>query len=326
MTYDQTIRQLLQSEEPALRYKTRLNVLREDPASDAMQQLQEEIRTSPRVQTLLSERDENGNLPHIPYRKWVGAHWVLADLADIGYPPGDAALISLREQQLGWLLHPAHLKAVKVIAGRARRCASIEGNAIYSLLKLGLADERCDELAARLVQWQWPDGGWNCDKNPQAEHSSFMESLIPLRALALHGRLTDSPGSQEAAERASEIFLKRRLFRRQSDGSIIAPDFVVLHYPCYWHYDVLFGLKVLAEAGFIGDPRCREALDLLESMRLPDGGFAAGKKYYGKSWKGGAGRSLVDWGGAGKKRMNPFVTADALAVLQAAGRLDAPNL
>ncbi|HEY3427050.1 MAG TPA: hypothetical protein VGK83_00130, partial [Acidimicrobiia bacterium] len=22
------------------------------------------------------------------YRKWRGAHWVIADLADIGYPPG----------------------------------------------------------------------------------------------------------------------------------------------------------------------------------------------------------------------------------------------
>lgn len=256
------------------------------------------------------------------FDKWVGAHWILADLADNFYPPGDEKLIPLRERQLEWLLHPKHLSSVPVIEGRARRCASQEGNALFSLLRLGLADESCDELADRLVQWQWPDGGWNCDRRKEAVHSSFMESLIPLRALALHAQVTGNEASRAAAERAAEIFLKRRMFRRQSDGSVIDGDFVVLHYPCYWHYDILFGLKVMGEAGFIEDPRCEEALDLLESMRLPDGGFAAGKKYYRKSWKGGSGRSLVDWGGTSKRRMNAFVTVEVLMVLRAAGRVD----
>jgi len=30
----------------------------------------------------------------------------------------------------------------------------------------------------------------------------------------------------------------------------------------------------------------------------------------------------VNWGGTSRKRMNPWVTVDALAVLRAAGRLD----
>ena len=321
MGYNATVETLLQYDEPALRYKLRLNVLGEDAESAEMRALQEEIRQSTRARTLLSEVDAEGNLPYHPYRKWVGAHWVLADLADNYYPPGDEALIPLRERQLEWLLHPKHLDSVPFIAGRARRCASQEGNALFSQLRLGLADERCDELAVWLVKWQWPDGGWNCDRRPEAENSSFMESLVPLRALALHAQMTGNRESREAAERAAEIFLKRRLFRRQSDGEVIERDFVVLHYPCYWHYDVLFGLKVMAEAGFIGDPRCEEGLDLLEEMRLADGGFPATKKYYRKSWKGGTGRVLVDWGGTSKTRMNPFVTADALGVLKAAGRM-----
>ena len=40
-------------------------------------------------------------------------------------------------------------------------------------------NERCDELALRLAEWQWPDGGWNCDKRPEVVISSFMETLIP---------------------------------------------------------------------------------------------------------------------------------------------------
>ena len=61
--------------------------------------------------------------------------------------------------------------------GRYRRCGSQQGNALRSMVRLGLADERADKLAERLLHWQWPDGGWNCDRNPSADTSSFMETL-----------------------------------------------------------------------------------------------------------------------------------------------------
>ena len=82
----------------------------------------------------------------------------------------------------------------------------------------------------------------------------------------------------------------------------------------------LFGLKVLAEAGFIDDPRCQDALDLLESKRLPGGGWPAEKKYYRATDQEVRYRSLVNWGGTSKRRMNEWVTADALYVLRAGGR------
>ena len=77
---------------------------------------------------------------------------------------------------------------------------------------------------------------------------------------------------------------------------------------------------LLAEAGLIGDPRCADALDLLESKRLPDGGFPAEAKYYGLGRSRKSGRDLVDWGGVSRRKSNPFVTVDALHVLRAAGR------
>jgi hypothetical protein len=78
----------------------------------------------------------------------------------------------------------------------------------------------------------------------------------------------------------------------------------------------------MAEAGLIGDSRCNNALDLLELKRLPDGGFPAEERLYRivKTARVSRG-SLVDWGGAGLKRSNEFVTADALYVLKQAGRL-----
>jgi len=310
---------LLKSTEPSIRYKVRVNVLGEEPNSPAIRRLRNQIRSSSRVRSLLRERDTEGRIPYHPYAKWYGAHWVLATLADIGYPPGDRKLIPLRERVHDWLLY-YHEERVSTIMGRVRRCASQQGNAIYAMLTLGLADARTEELVAQLQRWQWPDGGWNCDRNPTADTSSFMETLIPLRALALHARLKSDPASGQAAKRAAEVFLKRRLFRRQANGNIIQTGFTRLHYPCYWHYDILFGLKVMAEAGFIQDPRCRDALDLLESKRLPDGGFPAEESFYRVRAEPRTGRELVDWGGVSKTRMNEFVTADALGVLRAAGR------
>jgi hypothetical protein len=319
---DTVIDRLLKSDEPAVRFKVLTNVLGEKNNSPEVKKLQQQVSSSPRVRLLLSERDRDGKIAHHPYRKWYGAHWVLAMLADIGYPAGDKSLIALREQVYQWLFSDKHQKSIKTIDGRTRRCASQEGNAVYYLLTLGLADDRTKKLARRLITWQWPDGGWNCDKNPNAVKSSFWESHIPLRALALHARLTGNEKSKQAVKRASEIFLGRRLYKRRRDGKVMNHDFIKLHYPCYWRYDILEGLKVLAEAGFIKDGRCRDALDLLESKRLSEGGFPAEGKYYRVSKSAPTGRSLVDWGGVSKRRMNEFVTADALFVLKKAGRLE----
>ena len=313
--------------EPALAWKLAVKLLGHAPDSEEARQAVNVTRHSSLVTKLLSELDSAGRIPFHPYKKWNGAHWTLSILADLGYPAGDPALEPLVEQSFDWLLGEAHKKHIRTIDGRVRRCASQESNAVWYSLRLGLADSRTEELAARLMKWQWPDGGWNCDKRPDVSISSFMESLIPLRALALYARVSGDRRASQAAERAAGIFLKRQLFKRQSDGAVMDEHFTHLCYPYYWHYNILFGLVVMAEAGYIGDPRlapsvvegCKDALDLLASKRLPDGGFPAEEVYYRTTRPNLSGYSLVSYGGTSKVRMNPFVTADALYVLKSAG-------
>jgi hypothetical protein len=103
------------------------------------------------------------------------------------------------------------------------------------------------------------------------------------------------------------------------DQQPISHRFLSLAFPRYWHYDVLFGLVVIAEAGLIGDRRCTDALDLVEAKRLADGGFPAETRYY-RSPRASSNASLVTWGGASRQRSNAWVTADALAALAAASR------
>jgi hypothetical protein len=303
--------------EPALAWKVAVNVLGTGPDSIAARKAAETARRSPLVTQLLAASDLDGHA----YRKWIGAHWTLSLLADLGCPSGDETLRPLMEKTYQAWLGEYHDKNIRLIAGRTRRCASQEGNAIWSSLRLGLADGRTDVLVSRLLKWQWPDGGWNCDKRPEADTSSFMETLIPMRALALYAQVSGDVRVRTAAEHAAEVFLSRYLFKRLRDGSVIDKHFVLLSYPPYWHYNILFGLKVMAEAGFISDPRCGMALDLLESKRLPDGGFPAEESYSRPTRPELSGYSPVLWGGTSTKKMNPFVTADALYVLRVAGKL-----
>lgn len=327
---NQLTNRLLQSDEPSIRWKVRVNVLGENPDSEVIKDLQQEIKNSPRVEKLLAPHLNGGNTNVNVYAKWQGIHWVLATLADIGYPPGDPDLMPLKDRLLDTWLRDAFYtefevdsqakaygkEGVPVMQGRHRRCASQQGNTLYMLLKLGLRDERTDNLVERLLHWQWPDGGWNCDKNPDASHSSFMETLLPLRGLALYAAKTGNASAQEATKRAAEIFLKRYLYKSQSTGAVIHPEFTMLHYPLYWHYDILGGLKVLKEAGFINDPRCADALNLMHSKQLEDGGWPAEKSYYKVSDGIQLGAENLSWGGTGKKKMNEWVTADALYVLK----------
>jgi hypothetical protein len=304
--------------EPALSWKLAVNILGKNEDSPDARSAQTEVRNAPLVKMLIGTCD----LTHGAYKKWTGAHWVLSLLGDLGYPPGDESLRPLMEDIFNtWLSKNHETKHTREIDGRFRRCASQEGYAIWCSLRLGFADNRTEELVSRLLKWQWPDGGWNCDKAPEAHTSSFMETLIPLRALGLYAKATGDAKVRVAAERAAEVFLKRQLFKSRHDGQVINPSFVLLHYPCYWHYDILFGLKVMAEAGFIRDPRCAAALALIESKCMLDGGFPMEESFARTNRPQVSGFSPVRWGRTSKKTMNPFVTADAFYVLKKAGCL-----
>jgi hypothetical protein len=332
------VQELLRSKEPSLRWKARVRVLEEPRGSAKVRALEEQVRRSARATALLgpSRRPYRPGTARNVYYHWQGLQWVLASLADLGYPPGDPSLGPLRDRVLELWMRPSYRAqfvastasashrgfGVPLIEGRARRCASQQGNALYFLTELGLDDGRLGTLASWLRGWQWPDGGWNCDRRPEADSSSFMETLTPMLGLQAHAEASGDQEARRAARRASEVFLSRQLYLRRSDGTPMDPHFTRLHYPLYWHYDILGGLKAMARLGRLSDPRCRRALDLLESLELPSGGWPATEKYYRQvSRQFRATCESVDWGPIGSRHANPWVTADALYVLRSAGRL-----
>ncbi len=314
------VARLLKEGPPSVRYRLTVDYLGAKADSAEVIQLQQEVRQWDVVKTMLAPRGADGRFPWHAYQKWKGAFWTLLVLADLGYPSGDDSLRPLAEQDFDWMLDPKRLKAVPLINGRWRRCACQESGVLFSMVKLGLADSRTERLVELLLKWQWPDGGWNCDKHPSASHSSFHESFTPLRAMNAWWQVSGDPRIKVVVDRAVEFFLSHSLYKRSSNHEVINPVFTQLSYPLTWHYDILWGLRALAETGHLSDPRCKDALDLLESKRLPDGGFPANTKYYQVTDEIKNGTSFVDWGGTSGVHLNPFITAEALCVLKKSGR------
>ncbi len=313
-------------ENPAVAYRARKLLAGELAGSLKMRKLRAKIADSEMgLRLLLALNGERNN----PYRKWQGPHWSLYSLAEIAFPQGDARLLALRQRVMDWLLAPAFLQPpsshlLPDQPERPRRCASMEGNAIWSQLELGIVDEKnLPLLVERLIAFQWPDGGWNCDKRPEARASSVQETLLPLRGLAAWARANADAGAQKTAMRAAEFLLDKRLLWRKSDASLIKASWGgpvdKIHYPIRF-YDLLSVLLVMCELGKIQDPRCTDALDMLEGKRLSDGSFPVEWTTVKQADSITSRGTFADWGPVSKRRGNPFVTIDALYVLKAAGR------
>ncbi len=316
---DDVIQWLMDSGDPSIRFLTLTDLLEAPRDSAESGREARRIPEGEKVRSLLSDQQEDGGFGVHPYKKWNGAHWRLVSLMELGIPPGFPPAIAAAQQVLKWLWGSSHRGGIKEINRLTRRCASQEGNALAVCSRLGMAeDERVSRLAESLQSWQWPDGGWNCDVREDAHHSSFYESLSPMWGLLEHHKATGDRGSLRAAERTAELLLRHSLFRSEETGEVINPEWLKLHYPLYWHYDILQSLLIISRLGKLSDPRSRDALDLLESKRLKDGRWRPGDYYWRPLGSKGSHLEVVDWGRGGPNHM---ITLNALRVLKRAGRI-----
>jgi len=132
--------------------------------------------------------------------------------------------------------------------------------------------------------------------------------------LAAYHRATGDPAVGDAVRRAAEFFLERRLFRSRRTGEVIHPMWLHFRHPTYYHYDVLQALRVLGRAGYLGDPRVDEALDLVASRRRPDGRWNANGRWWKPPGQSGSNIEAADWGSS---QPSTLVTLKALSVLAA---------
>jgi hypothetical protein len=181
------------------------------------------VLEGPIVRSLLAGQQPNGGFGVHPYRQWTGAHWRLVSLVELEAPHDDPRVGAALETVLDWLANPRYQGTSRRRAdGVILSDASMEGNALAVASCLGMADDpRSVRLAERLVDWQWPDGGWNCDARATGRRSSFHETHATMWGLFEYARATGDRAARGAVERAAELFLSHRIFRRHGTGEPI---------------------------------------------------------------------------------------------------------
>jgi hypothetical protein len=315
---DSGVSWLLKSKDPSVRFLTLTEVVGASARSREVIESRGAIPLGPKVKALLKGQKEDGGFGVGPYSKWTGAHWRLVSLVELAIPKDHPRAHSAADQVLDWLANPEVRKSIETIDGRVRQHASVEGNALAVASRLGMAgDPRARILAESLLAAQWPDGGWNCDDRREASHSSFYESAATLWGLAEYGNATSYGEALTAADRACEFFLSHNLFKSSKTGEVIDAEWLKLHYPLYWHYDILHGLLNMLRAGKLNDSRTSEALDILERKRMDNGAWRPGN-YYWRPAGSAQSNEVVDWGRGGP---NEMITLNALRVLKASGRI-----
>jgi hypothetical protein len=259
--------------------------------------------------------------PVHPYTKWTGVHWRLLALAELGADPGEPEVARVVEsgfeRVVAWVGGTSRLRASRTIDGRVRQCASMDGNAAFAAIRLGLAaDPRVATIVQRLAEWQWPDGGWNCDKRPEAAHSSFNESLAPLRALAAYARTGRDPDTVSvataAAASAAAFFLEHHVDRSHRTGELAHRSIERLAWPAYWHYDRLQGLRALREAGHAGDPRTAAARQSLRAAADTLGRWSPDRRLWKRPGSPGSNVESVTWTREGERRMLTVLALEEL--------------
>jgi len=315
---DRAVDWLLDAGGPAVRLRTRRDVLGESPDETSDDVLADDL-----VAGLLAGQERDGGFGVHPYRKWSGGFWRLVSLAELGAPGDDPRVRALVAHVLTWLTGPTRRTRDRVVDGLTRHCASQDGLSLAAVCRLGHAgDPRAEQLARWLVRWQWPDGGWNCDVRAGGRRSSVHETHGPIDGLIAYADATGAAWARESADAAVGLLLDHQVVqavRPAAAGEVMRPSMLWLRYPAYWHYGLLRGLVVLARAGAVGDPRTVDARCRLYARRAADGRWPSDGAWWRRPGARGSNVEVVEWGRA---HDNAMLTLQAMVVRRGAGDLD----
>jgi len=210
--------------------------------------------------------------------RFTGAIWALILLAEMAVSPDPRIN---KECERFFSLHQADNGAFTYRSRLSKKEPYYEpcltGNMVRTLLVLGYRE---DARVRRAIEWlptaQLKDGGWNCDypqfQGVKVRHSSFMSTVEPLWAYSEIPKQKWTRRMKRSIERGAEFLLMHRLYKADHHEWLpMNRTITTLHFPMYFYYDVLHGLRVLTKLGYGDDERMRDAAHLVMSKRRPDG-------------------------------------------------------
>jgi hypothetical protein len=233
---------------------------------------------------LLARQDPEGTWARGLYTpKWISTTYTMLLLRDFGLAPSNrqarracALLLDGGLQRDGGINYDWR--------GRSETC--ISGMVLSLLAYFGSEDDRVDTVAEHLLREQMPDGGWNCQRDFGATHSSVHTTISVLEGLRCHElqHRRHVRTVRAAQRRGREFLLAHRLFRSHRTGTVINPMFVRFAFPPRWHYDVLRALDYFQAVHAPRDRRLAEAIALVRGCCGEDGRWALQHAYRGKTY------------------------------------------
>jgi len=264
----------------AVRFQTTRDLLHRNAEA-----LQGRIATEGDGAALLAARGPDGHWGRGFYQpKWTSSHYTLLELRNLGLDQAHpaaretVALILRDNKSRDGGLDP------RVTVRRSDAC--VNGMALNYAAYFGAPEEDLQSIVDCLLAGQIPDGGFNCRRGPEVRHSSMHTTLSVLEGInayergGYHYRLDDL---LDARTTGVEFLLRHRLYRSERTGAVIRPEFVRLHHPTRWYFDILRCLDSFADAAIPYDERMGDAIDVLSRRRAADGRWSANRSYPGET-------------------------------------------
>jgi len=218
-----------------------------------------------------------------PKGRWTETTWTLLLLLDCGMPVHLPSLRKAADAKISSLLPAKQRVDIETLKNRLDLCH------VGFWLRIGSAilpgDERLEAMVRVILELQLGDGGWNCRirNYPRTTHGSFHTTfniLEGLREAASIG-LIKPVEFAKVESRALEFMLAHRLYKSDKTGAVVKESMTRLTFPSYWHYTVLRGLDYIRTTRFIDEARLSDAIELLESRRMPSGRWRSEKRIPG---------------------------------------------
>ena len=247
--------------------------------------LQAKVATEGDGATILAARHADGHWGRGFYQpKWTCSHYSLLELRNLGLDPTHPAA----RDTVALILtdHKSRDGGIDPRVAVRSSDACVTGMGLNYASYFGAQEEQLSSLVDCLLDRRLADGGFNCLHGPEVRHSSMHTTLSVIEGITgyeqagNHYRLGELTSARDLSV---EFLLRHRLFRSERSGAVIRPEFLRLHQPTRWYYDILRCLDALADARVPYDARMEGALDVIRRRRSPDGRWTVNRSYPGET-------------------------------------------
>ncbi|MCE5257994.1 MAG: hypothetical protein LLG44_02920 [Chloroflexi bacterium] len=312
---------LLSSTEPALRWRTRRELL-DLPDSDPLVAADRAaLPDAPTARALLAGMRPDGTwqVRHYRTKEWIGAdvryadfsttHFVLSYLAELGLDRSHPAVTLAAERYLAlqrddgdWADAGSHYTHFSCLLGQNLR----------TFTRLGYrADPHIQRALDLLLATERPDGGYLCDMHEGRYATRAVKSCIrgSVKVLLALAELPET-WSHPRASRLVDYFLERGGIYRRGTRTLVNRDMAATYFPTTWRANIWEVLYALSVMGYGADERLADAWMELDKHRAADGAYIL-------DWT-----PAKPWAAGVRGQPNEWVTLYALLAKKYAGKLD----